>query len=321
MSEAPRIVVLDGFALNPGDLNWQALAGLGELQIYDRTSPDEVVSRANAADAVLTNKAVLPRESIEALPSLKYIGVLATGYNIVDVVAARDRGIPVCNVPIYGTNSVAQMVFAHLLNLTQRTAEHAQAVTAGRWATAEDWCFWDFPLCELEGSTIGIVGLGRIGQATAKIANAFGMRVLGTSRTKKEAPSYIEQTDLETLFRSSDVISLHCPLTDETEGMVNAERLAMMKPTAFLINTGRGQLIDENALADSLNDDRLAGAGLDVMCVEPPTGDHPLFHAKNCYVTPHIAWATQASRARLMNTAVENVAAFLSGNPQNVVNA
>lgn len=318
--QSPKIVVLDGYALNPGDLDWASLETLGDLTVFDRTPPDAVVERATDADVVLTNKALLPAEAIQALPQLKYIGVLATGYNIVDVEAAKAREIPVCNVPIYGTKSVAQAVFAHVLNLTQRTAEHAAAVSEGRWHTADDWCFWDFPLCELDGATMGIVGLGRIGRATAKLADAFGMKVIGTSNTRADKQDYFEWADLETIFRTSDVISLHCPLTDATHQLVNRERLAMMKPTAFLINTGRGPLIDEVALAEALNEGRLAGAGLDVVSVEPPVEPNPLFSAKNCYVTPHIAWATKASRSRLMATAVENVSAFLRGQPRNVVN-
>ena len=318
--QSPKIVVLDGYALNPGDLSWDSLRGLGDVTIHERTLPEQVIERSANADVVLTNKSPLPVDVIQSLPNLKYIGVLATGFNVVDVSAARAQNIPVSNVPIYGTKSVAQAVFAHLLNLTQRTSEHAQAVRDGRWHSADDWCFWDFPLCELDGATMGIVGLGRIGRATAKLADAFGMKVLATSGTRRDAPEYIEYTDLDTVFRSSDVISLHCPLTEETAELVNRERLATMKPTAFLINTGRGPLIDEVALAEALNNDRLAGAGLDVVCVEPPVEPNPLFSAKNCYVTPHIAWATKASRSRLMDTAVENVTAFLQAQPQNVVN-
>lgn len=319
MNNSPQIVVLDGYTANPGDLSWDALEALGQVQVFDRSVAEEVVPRAAHADIILTNKAALPRQAIDKLPRLKYIGVTATGYNDVDLVAARERNIPVTNVPVYGTASVAQMVLAHLLNLTQRVADHAQAVRDGRWASATDWCFWDYPLQELEGATMGIIGLGRIGQATARLADAFGMRVIGTSRSQN-GPDYIQRTDLETLFRTSDVVSLHCPLTADTQGIVNRERLAMMKSTAFLINTSRGPLVDEAALVAALNEDRLAGAGLDVVCVEPPTGDHPLFRAKNCYVTPHIAWATRAARARLIGTSIENVAAFLRGQVQNVVN-
>ena len=319
-SNSPRIVVLDAYALNPGDLNWEKLQALGNCELFDRTPPEQVVGRVRDAEIVITNKALLPRDVIHDLPKLKYVGVMATGYNVVDVQAARERDIPVTNVPIYGTNSVAQMVFAHLLNLTQRVAHHAQAVREGRWASATDWCFWDFPLSELEGATMGIVGFGRIGQATARLAHAFGMRVLAYDAFPVKGPEFAQLVDLETVFRESDVISLHCPLTPDNEKLVNAERLQLMKPTSFLINTSRGPLVDEQALAEALNAGRLAGAGLDVIRVEPPTGDNRLFSAKNCFVTPHIAWATRESRARLMGTVIDNVAAFLAGEPQNVVN-
>lgn len=320
MKELSRIVVLDGHVLNPGDLSWEALGKLGNLDVHDRTPADQVVARAQGAEIVLTNKALLKRDAISALKSLKYIGVMATGYNIVDVDAARQRSIPVTNVPLYGTNSVAQMAFAHVLNLTQRVGDHAQGVRDGRWGSATDWCFWDHPLCELQGSTFGVVGLGRIGQATARLAQAFGMHVKAASRSQSAQVDGVEFVDLDTLFRVSDVVSLHCPLTPETENLVNRQRLALMKPTAFLINTSRGPLVDEAALAEALNSGRIAGAGLDVVRVEPPTGANPLFSAKNCYVTPHIAWATRAARSRLLDTVVANVAAFLQGRPQNVVN-
>jgi glycerate dehydrogenase len=320
MTKSPLIVVLDGHTLNPGDLSWKPLEALGDLRVYDRSAPEEVVPRAANAGMLLTNKALLPRSAIHQLSKLEYIGVTATGYNVVDIQAARERNIVVTNVPIYGTNSVAQMVFAHLLNLTQRVDDHARAVRAGRWAGAVDWCFWDFPLVELEGLAMGIVGMGRIGRATAKLANAFGMRVMATSRSDDELPGHVERADLDTLFRTSDVVSLHCPLTEQTRQLVNRERLALMKPSAFLINTSRGPLVEEAALAAALNAGQLAGAGLDVVYVEPPTGGNPLFTAKNCYVTPHIAWATLASRRRLMETTVDNVAAFLHGEPQHVVN-
>ena len=316
----PKIVVLDGYALNPGDLSWEGLKLLGNCEIFDRSTVEESVQRAQGAEIVLTNKAVLARETIETLDQLRYIGVLATGYNIVDVVAARERGISVANVPIYGTNSVAQMVFSHLLNLTQRTGEHASAVDAGRWTSAIDWCFWDYPLVELEGLTMGIVGLGRIGRAVAKLADAFGMKVIATSRSQQDVPEYVDIVKLDQLFSRSDVVSLHCPLTAETENLVNTDRLAKMKPTAFIINTSRGPLIDESALAKALENDTIAGAGLDVLSAEPPPADNPLINVKNCYITPHIAWATQGARSRLLGTAVENVAAFLNGKPQNVVN-
>ena len=319
-TEAARIVVLDGFALNPGDLSWDGLQTLGECEIYDRTPLAETVERARDATIVVTNKAPLSREFIADLPKLQYIGVTATGFNIIEVAAARERGILVTNVPIYGTRSVAQMVFAHLLSLSQHVTDHARSVREGRWTGAIDWCFWDFPLVELEGLTMGIVGFGRIGRAAAELANAFGMKVIATSRSATEVPEYVELVELEKLFRDSDVVSLHCPLTRDTENLVNAERLALMKPTAFLLNTSRGQLVDEAALAAALNEGRIAGAGADVLSQEPPAADNPLLSAKNCQITPHIAWATRSARSRLLATSVENVAAFLAGNPQNVVN-
>ncbi len=324
-SSAPHLVVLDGFTLNPGDLSWERLLSLGNCSIYDRTAPEAIVEEAGEAELILTNKAVLSRVVIEALPQLKYIGVTATGYNVVDLDAARERGITVTNVPIYGTASVAQMVFSHVLHLTQHVGEHSRAVHAGRWSSAKDWCFWDFPQVELAGLTMGIVGLGRIGRATAKLADAFGMKVVATSRSatkaeKGDLPDYIQRIDLDALFRDSDIVSLHCPLTPETENLVNATRLQMMKPSALLINTSRGPLIDEAALADALQHRTIAGAGLDVLSTEPPLVDHPLLGIENCVITPHIAWATRSARSRLLDTVVDNVAAFLAGRPQNVVN-
>lgn len=317
---APRLVVLDGYTLNPGDLSWEKLLSLGSCSIYARTAPEAIVDEAAEAELILTNKAVLSRATIEALPNLKYIGVMATGFNVVDVVAARERNISVTNVPIYSTTSVAQMVFSHVLHFAQRVGDHSTAVHAGRWASSKDFCFWDSLQVELAGLTLGIVGWGRIGQATAKLADAFGMKVLVTSRSQKELPAYAQQVDRSTLFRDSDFVSLHCPLTPETEGMVNAELLQTMKPSAVLINTSRGPLIDESALSTALEQGTIAGAGLDVLSSEPPSVDNPLLGAKNCVITPHIAWATQAARHRLMETVVENVAAYLAGRPQNVVN-
>ncbi|MCL5278373.1 MAG: D-2-hydroxyacid dehydrogenase [Planctomycetes bacterium] len=315
-----RIVVLDGHTLNPGDLDWDALRALGSCEVYDRTPPDQVVSRAQGAQIVLTNKTVLSRESIEHLRQLKYIGVLATGYNVVDVEAARREGICVTNVPAYGTPSVVQLVFAHLLNLTQHVGEHAQSVRAGDWSRCEDFCYWNFPLVELAGLTMGIVGFGRIGHQTAKLAHVFGMKVIYHDVSPVPVPpSEARPVDLDTLFRDSDVVSLHCPLTQANRGFVNQQRLAMMKPSAFLINTSRGPLVDEPALAEALNAGRIAGAGLDVLCEEPPRADNPLLSARNCYITPHIAWATRSARQRLMEIAMANVRAFLEGNPQNVV--
>jgi len=316
-----RIVVLDGYTLNPGDLSWSELQTLGECTIYDRSAPEQIIPRAGEAEIVLTNKTVLSAESIDRLTELKFISVLATGYNIVDVEAARRRNVPVSNVPTYGTESVAQMVFAHLLNLALNVGHHARTVRDGRWVDSVDFCYWDTPLIELQGLTMGIVGFGRIGRATARLARAFGMNVIVYDVTKpSEMPEGCRMVKLEDIFRESDVITLHCPLTPETQNLINAERLALMKPTAFLINTSRGPLIDEQALADALNDERIAGAGVDVLSTEPPVKDNPLPGAKNCHITPHIAWATRAARERLLKVTIDNVAAFLAGKPQNVVN-
>jgi len=316
-----KIVVLDGHTTNPGDLSWEDLQSLGDCEIHDRTAPEEVAQRMAGARVVLTNKTIIAREHIEQSPELVYIGVLATGYNIVDIEAARERNIPVANVPTYGTASVAQAVFAHVLNLTQHVAYHAETVRQGRWTKSTDFCYWDFPLIELAGSTMGIVGFGRIGRATAELARAFGMNVIAyDTEPQEDVPEGIEMVDLERLFQESDVVSLHCPLTAENEKLVNADRLSTMKPTAILINTSRGPLVDEGALAGALNSSRIAGASLDVLAVEPPVADNPLLTAKNCNITPHIAWATRAARGRLLNTVVENIRAFAAGKPRNVVN-
>ena len=315
-----NIVVLDGYTLNPGDLSWDSLEALGDCRVYDRTPAEQTMERAEDAEIVLTNKVTLGRDEIAALPKMQYIGVLATGYNVVAVEAARERDITVTNVPTYGTQSVAQMAFAHILNLTQHVAHHAQTVRERRWGTSPDFCYWDFPLIELEGQTIGIVGFGRIGRAMAKLARAFGMRILAHDILPANDGPGVNFVDLDAIFRESDVISLHCPLTAENEGLVSGERLAMMKKTAFLINTSRGPLVDQEALAAALNGDQIAGAGLDVLGAEPAREDNPLLTAKNCFITPHIAWATRSARERLMNTVVENVRAFVDGRPVNVVN-
>jgi glycerate dehydrogenase len=319
-ARAMNICVLDGFTLNPGDLSWDELRQLGPCEIHDRTPPAEIIARAANADIVLTNKASLPRQTIAALPRLKYIGVLATGTNVVDLTAARERHIPVTNIPAYGTRSVAQATIALLLELTNRVGPHAQRVRDGAWTRSQDWCFWDAPLVELEELTLGIIGYGRIGAAVADTATALGMKVIAHNSSSKPTPPSVTLVDLETLFRTSDVVSLHCPLTPQTQQLVNAERLAWMKPTAFLLNTSRGLLVDEAALAEALNTGRLAGAGLDVLSVEPPPASNPLLHAKNCLITPHNAWGTRAARLRLITIAVANVLAFLNGTPQNVVN-
>ena len=307
-----NIVVLDGYTLNPGDLNWDALRELGSCEIYDRSAPEEIVPRSTSAEIVLTNKVKLNGEYMSSVLTLKYIGVTATGYNIVDVAAARERKVIVTNVPTYGTQSVAQMTFALLLELAQHVGHHAQTVREGGWTRSPDFCYWDYPLIELDGLTLGIIGFGRIGKIVGQLAEAFGMKVLTYSRKQPAA-------EMETLFRQSDIISLHCPLTPQTEHLVNERRLAWMKPSAFLLNTSRGPLIDESALAKALNEGRIAGAGLDVLAVEPPTADNPLLRAKNCLITPHIAWATRAARSRLMEAVVENVRAFLTGESKNVV--
>jgi glycerate dehydrogenase len=315
-----KIVVVDGYTLNPGDLSWHGLRVLGDCAIYDRSTDAELVSRSADAEVLLTNKMEVGRRHMTQLPKLRYIGVTATGYNIVDVAAARERHVTVTNVPAYGTASVAQMTFALLLELTQRVGHHAQTVREGRWAKSPDFCYWDFPLVELDGLTLGVIGLGRIGRAVAGLARAFGMKVIATGRSRpRDLDAEITWTDLETLLRTSDVVSLHCPLTPETKQMIDTERLAWMKRTAFLLNTSRGPLIDETALAAALQSGQIAGAGLDVLSVEPPVAGHPLYAVPNCFITPHISWATRAARARLMNVAMENVRAFAAGKPQNVV--
>jgi glycerate dehydrogenase len=320
-SVAMRIVVLDGYTLNPGDLGWQAFKALGDCAVYDRTTPAETVPQATGAQIVLTNKVVLGRAEIARLPMVKYIGVLATGTNVVDLAAAREAGILVTNVPAYSTQSVAQTTMALLLELTQHVGQHSAGVHQGKWSASRDWCYWEKPLIELDGLTMGIIGVGRIGAAVARLARAFGMRVLAATR-RPVAPSAEawETVTLETLLRQSDVVSLHCPLTPETRVLINAKTLALMKPTALLLNTSRGLLIDEAALAEALNSGRLAGAGLDVLSEEPPPPNNPLLGARNCYITPHLGWGTRAARQRLMDVAVENLRAFLAGRPRNVVN-
>ncbi|WP_166245498.1 NAD(P)-dependent oxidoreductase [Paenibacillus turpanensis] len=319
-----NIVVLDGYTLNPGDLDWEPLRRLGTTtQIYDRTAPGELLDRAADAELLLTNKTVLAAETLALLPKLRYIGVLATGYNVVDVAAAEARGITVTNVPTYGTHSVAQFVFSLLLELCHRVQRHSDAVHAGEWSQSVDFCFTRAPLMELAGRTMGLVGLGRIGTQTAKIAEAMGMKVIASGRASSLSKSTdgIKRVPLEELLRSADVVSLHCPLTPSTANLINEDALRMMKPIAFLINTSRGPLIDEQALAAALHEGRLAGAALDVLSVEPPPADHPLLGAPNCIITPHIAWATFEARQRLLGTVIDNVKAYLEGRPQNTVGA
>jgi len=309
-----KIIVLDGYGLNPGDLSWSGMEALGELTVYDRTSPSELLERSADAEVLITNKTLITAEDMSALPQLKYIGVLATGYNVVDIDAAKSHGIVVTNIPAYSTSSVAQMVFAHLLNITQRVGYYADENKQGRWTKSADFCYWDTPLMELDGKKMGIVGFGNIGQATARIAQAFGMEVcVVTSKEQSSLPAGMKKMELDELFTSCDVVSLHCPLTPTTKEMVNANRLKLMKPQAILINTGRGPLINEQDLADALNEGRIAGAGLDVLSVEPSQKDNPLLSAKNCFITPHIAWATKEARIRLMNIAVENLKAYQEG--------
>lgn len=316
-----HIAILDGYAANPGDLSWEEMKQLGDCVIYDRTSPAEVLERSRGAEILLTNKTVLNADTINALPDLRYIGVLATGFNIVDTEAAKVRGVIVTNIPAYSTDSVAQMVFAHLLNICQQVQHHSEEVRKGRWSNNPDFCFWDTPLIELCGKKMGIVGLGHTGSRTARIAISLGMEVYAyTSKSSFQLPHEIKKMELDELFSECDVISLHCPLTPDTREMVNASRLAMMKQTAILINTGRGPLINEQDLADALNAERIYAAGLDVLSQEPPQADNPLLTARNCYITPHIAWASTAARKRLMQIAVENVKAYMEGKAINIVN-
>jgi len=317
-----KIVVLDGYTENPGDLSWDGLAALGELTVYDRTPADLVVSRIGDAEIVYTNKTPLTRQTLSACPALKFIGVLATGYNIVDIEAARERGIVVTNVPTYGTAAVAQFAIAMLLEICHHYAHHSEAVHAGRWENSPDWCFWDYPLIELAGKTMGIIGYGRIGQTTGRIARAMGMRILAFDAhpdpsLESEDCRYVE---LDELLANSDVIALHCPLFPETEGIINKDTIAKMKDGVILLNNSRGQLIVERDLADALNSGKVYAAGLDVVSTEPIRADNPLLRAKNCFISPHISWATKESRSRLMNIAVENLRSYLAGTPINVVN-
>lgn len=316
-----RIVVLDGYTANPGDISWSELEALGDVVVYDRTSPDEVVGRARGAEVILTNKVVISESEMQQLPQLRYVGVLATGYNVVDVNAAASRGIVVTNIPAYSTASVAQMVFAHLLNITHHVAHYASDVEGGRWQSSPDFSFFDTPLIELEGLTMGIVGLGNTGSAVARIAQSFGMHVLAfTSKEQDALPQGIRKAEsIEQLFSQSDVLSLHCPLTPQTRHLVNASRLSLMRPSAIVINTGRGPLVDDAALADALNQGRIYAAAIDVLTQEPPRDGNPLIGARNCFITPHIAWASLAARRRLLHVAASNVQAFLEGSPVNVV--
>lgn len=317
-----KIVILDGYTLNPGDLSWEPLKELGEVIVYERTAPKDVSKRAEGAEVVFTNKVVLDEAVLEKLPSLKYIGVLATGYNVVDVEAAARKGIVVTNIPAYSTSSVAQMAFAHILNIVQRVGYYAQEVSNGKWSRQADFSFWDAPLHELEGKKMGIIGFGNTGRATARIAVGFGLDVYAyTSKSAMELPADVHKCpSMDELFRKCDIVSLHCPLTETTRELVDARKLDLMKSSAILINTGRGGLVNEQDLADALNSGKIAAAGLDVLSSEPPRADNPLLKARNCFITPHQAWATKEARVRLMQLAVNNLKAFLEGKPVNVVN-
>ena len=314
-----KSVVLDGYTTNPGDCSWDSIAKHGSLQLFDRTATDEIQQRAAGAEVVLTNKTQLTAEILAGLPDLKLISVLATGVNVVDLDAARAQGITVCNVPGYSTPNVAQAVFALLLELTNQTALHAAEVRAGHWSSCPDFCFWRGELVELDGRTLGLIGYGAIGRAVAAVGRALGMNVLAVRRRKGLDHGDTRFTDISTIFRESDVISLHCPLTPETEKLVDASRLAVMKPTAYLINTARGGVVHEHDLAEALNSEQIAGAGLDVLSVEPPPVTNPLLTAKNCLITPHIAWASRAARQRLIEATSANIQSFLNEIPQNVV--
>lgn len=317
-----KIVVLDGFAANPGDLSWDGLKQLGELVVYDRTAGEDIISRIGDAGFVYTNKTPLTAQTLQACPNLRFVGVLATGYNVVDTEAAKALGIAVCNVPDYSTKAVAQLVFALLLEVCHHVGHHSQAVHAGRWSANQDFCFWDYPLMELDNKTMGIVGYGRIGKAVARLAQAFGMKVLAYSRSTVPGTEEggIRFVSLDEVLALSDVVTLHCPLTQATQGLINKDSIEGMKPGAILINTGRGPLVVEQDLADALNAGRLFAAGLDVVSREPMAADNPLIGAKNCFITPHIAWAPQETRQRLMDIAVNNLNQFLKGSPINLVN-
>lgn len=315
-----QIVILDSYTANPGDLSWQALNDIGELTVYDRTQPEEIIERAKHAEIVLTNKVCLREQEIEQLPNLKYIGVLATGYNVVDIDAARQHGIVVTNVPAYSTESVAQMVFAHLLTVTNRTEHYARLNREGKWTACPDFCYWDTELTELAGKTFGIVGLGNIGNRVATIALALGMKVVAyTSKSADSLPLGITKLTMDELLTQSDVLSLHCPLTPETHQLINRQTLQKMKPTAILINTGRGPLVNDQDVAAALSEHRLRAYCADVLSEEPPRTDNPLLKCENAFITPHIAWATKEARTRLIDVAISNVIAFIEGNPMNVV--
>ena len=315
-----KIVILDGYTVNPGDLNWKPIERIGECKVYDRTSPEKTLSRSKDAEIIITSKVILDREILNQLPELKYVGIIATGYNMIDLDAAREKNITVTNVPNYCSESVAQMVFAHILELVRHVDYHSRSVKEGRWGSSKDFCYWDYPQIELTGKILGVVGCGSIGKAVARIANGFKMRVISYDVCKPPVDEIeVEFVDVNTLFKKSDIVSLHCPLTPSTEGMINKSTLSMMKKNAYLINTSRGPLVNENDLAEALNQGTIAGAGLDVLSVEPPPENNPLLRAKNCLITPHIAWASLESRERLIELTAKNIRAFLDGNPINVL--
>lgn len=318
-----KIVVLDGYTLNPGDLTWKGLENIGQLTVYDRTPESKIIDRIGDAEIVFTNKTPLTREIFEKAPQIRYVGVLATGYNVVDIEAAKDKGIVVTNIPTYGTDAVAQYTFALLLEMCHHVWAHSEAVKQGAWTRSLDFCFWNYPLIELAGKTMGIIGLGRIGRSVARIAQAFGLSVLAYDEypNKELETDTLRYVDLEELLANSDVISLHCPLFESTQGIINKDTIAKMKDGVMIINTSRGPLIIDQDLADALNSGKVSGAALDVVSVEPIEESNPLLKAKNCIITPHIAWAPKESRERLMNIAVDNLEKFLNGNPVNVVNA
>ena len=314
-----KIVNLDGYAVNPGDLSWDGIAALGDYTVYEYTPPEETVARAKDAEIILTNKTYLTREVLEQLPKVRYIGAQSTGFDAVDVAYAKERGIPVTNIPAYSTDAVAQTVFALLLEVCYHVGLHADSVRAGEWSESIHFSYWKTPLLELSGKTMGVFGMGRIGTRVAEIAQSFGMKVIAVSRTKKDIPG-VRWVERETLFRESDVLSLHAPLNAGTMGMINKETLGWMKPTAILINTSRGRAVNEAELAEALNEGRIYGAGLDVLYEEPANPENPLLTARNCVITPHLAWASREARERLMSVLTENLKAFLEGHPQNVVN-
>lgn len=316
-----NIVVLDGYTLNPGDITWKGMEQLGSLTVYDRTPVDKIVERIGNAEVVFTNKTPISKETFEACPNIKFVGVLATGYNVVDVVVAKEKGIPVTNIPTYGTDAVGQFVIGLLLEICHHIGHHDKAVHDGLWENNNDWCFWDYPLIELADKTMGIIGFGRIGQATGRIAKALGMNVIAFDEYPNDAgKEFGKYVSLDTLFSESDVIALHCPLFPSTQGIINRENIAKMKDGVIILNNSRGALIVEQDLADALNSGKVYATGVDVVSTEPIKGDNPLLNAKNCIITPHISWAPKESRQRLMNIAVDNLDAFIKGSPKNVVN-